>query len=286
VLARVRSPKIVTAAEVSVLQKALSEALERPVEMVVRTMVSRDVAAAGSIVQAARPDLDGLLVTPNLSANDRKERLAEQLIIEKLGDEPGFELGSVDYGETTNYSFVVVSLQMMAPIVHEQVRELRDTLRERFDNPTMELLVRHDRAFQITAHENFLMNWTGYYNFDEGDFEVFAELRNLVKEEVEKFPDVFCIGVHLNDEGGDWRVLAEVVGPHPPTPAQVEKVRKGVAERTPRPVELFLWFRSNTVVTNEGHLSYEEFTKETKEIRLKRLRTRTRKGLKPSSPTE
>ena len=113
-----------------------------------------------------------------------------------------------------------------------------------------------------------------------------AETKSIVKGEVEWLPDMFCVGVHLNDDEGEWRVLAEVIGPHPPAPAQVARIRENVAERTPRPVELFVWFRSNTVVTHEKHMSYQEFTKATAEKRLMKLPTVMGKGLKPPEPAQ
>ena len=105
----------------------------------------------------------------------------------------------------------------------------------------------------------------------EGAKVVIGDVRSIVKQEVEHFPDLFCVDVHFRMAEKPWRVLAEVVGPQRPTEAQVAAIEKAVTQRSAVPIATTLWFREEAVISPTGYTSFEKFTEASRKERIKQL---------------
>ena len=263
------SSEIVPPQYVTVLQEALTNTLHRPTELVVRTLLAYDMAATGSNTQVARPNLNGRLLSDELPQKDLYERIAKQYLYEKLTDRLGLEIESVDYGELSGIPNILVTLRTATPISVDEIRHLQDELRKRLNIPELFLAMQSVDSSLTTGRGKYLIEWTNYDSIL--DMDQVTDLQNLVKEEVEHIPNLFVTNVHINEAKGTWRALAETVGPRAPQPDQVATIKKAVAQRFPHPVEVFVWFKLDAVISKGGYTSFNDFTKESLKNRTEML---------------
>ena len=261
--------EILSPEHVSALQEALTETLNTPTELVVRTLPVHDIAAAGSDAMVAKPNLNGRLISSELSYREKLERIAEQFLYERLTGRLGLEIEAVNYGMLDNLPNILAVLRTSAPISADEVRELRDGLRDRLGQSELAFSIQSVDTSLFTEYGRYLFEWTNYDSIK--DMELVPRLKALLTEEVARVTQLFTIDVHINEEKGTWRALAEVVGPQAPKPGQVVAIQKAVAKRFAHPVEVYMWFKNDFVVTGDGYAAFDEFTKATQEKRIESL---------------
>ena len=269
VVATVLTSEILSPEHVSALQEALTETLNTPTELVVRTLPVHDIAAAGSDAMVAKPNLNGRLISSELSHREKQERIAEQFLYERLTGRLGLEIEAVNYGMLDNQPNILAVLRTSAPISADEVRELRDGLRDRLGQSEMAFSIQSVDTSLFTEYGRYLFEWTNYDSIK--DMDLVPRLKALLTEEVARVTQLFTIDVHINEEKGTWRALAEVVGPQAPQPGQVVAIQKAVAKRFAHPVEVYMWFKNDFVVSGDGYAAFDEFTKATQEKRIESL---------------
>ena len=109
VLATVRAQRTISPVWVTQMEEELEAAVSLPVDLVVRTMRSRDVSPLGSSLQVVQPDLNGHFLRSVASSNTSRETLASQVIREFYHEEPAFEITRVDYGGSEGEPSVIVA---------------------------------------------------------------------------------------------------------------------------------------------------------------------------------
>ena len=276
------SSEIVPPQHVTALQEALADTLNRPTELVVRTLLAYDIAAKGSNAQVAKPNLDGRLISAELSQKELYERIAEQYLFEKLTNRLGLEIEAVNYGEVAGSPNFLVTLRTATPLSVEEIRHLRDGLRERLNEPKLYLAMQSVESSLITELGKYLIEWTNYDAVS--DSKLISDFQKLVKEEVERIPNLFASDVHVNEEKGTWRALVEVVGPRAPQPDQVAAIQKAVAKQFLHPVEVHVWFKLDAVISTDGYVSFNDFTKATLKKRIETIPDIFKKKLPEVAP--
>ena len=268
VVVELLSSEIVYPGHVATLQNALTDALDRPTVLVVRTLPAHDMAATGFNAQIARPNLDGRLIATELSQWELTERIAEQYLYEELSDRLGLEIESISFSvfdeATPN---ILVALRTAIPFRVDEFHSLQDGLRERLNMPDLFLGIQSVDSSVYTDKGKYLVEWTNYDTVT--DFEQLEELKKIIDEEVQRVPNLFVTDVHINEKKGKWQALAEVVGPIAPGPDQVAAIQAAVVHRFPHPVEVYAWFKLDTVITPDGYSAFSEFTQSTLERRTK-----------------
>jgi uncharacterized hydrophobic protein (TIGR00271 family) len=247
VLVTLRSPEMIDPTDVTAAELKLSRALDKRAVLVVRSIVQKEVAAIGSNVAVSRTRDEGGLFDSVLPEEQSNARLAEQVLLEHLSDEPGFSLDRVLWGEHDGRSVVVASVQALRSFSAEEVRVLRNAMRERLQLPSLELFIRADESRVVTKQERYLFGWTRLSELTPSDEPLSLDLHRIVREEVERIADLACVDVHFRtDPDGPWGLLAE-------------------------PVETTLWYRSEVVVTPDGYRSYDDYTAKHREERIRYL---------------
>ena len=269
VIATVLTSEILSPEHVSALQEALTETLNTPTELVVRTLPVHDIAAAGSDAMVAKPNLNGRLISSELSYREKQERIAEQFLYERLTGRLGLEIEAVNYGMVNNLPNILAVLRTSAPFSAEEMRELSDGLGDRLGLSELGFSIQSVDTSLFTEYGRYLFEWTNYDSIK--DMELVPRLKALLTEEVARVTQLFTIDVHINEEKGTWRALAEVVGPQAPQPGQVVAIQKAVAKRFVHPVEVYMWFKYDFVVSGDGYAAFDEFTKTTQEKRIESL---------------
>jgi uncharacterized hydrophobic protein (TIGR00271 family) len=269
VIATVLTSEIVSPEHVSAIQKTLTDTLHRPTELVVRTLPVHDTAAAGSNAMVAKPNLDGRLISSELSHREKQERIAEQFMYEQLTGRLGLKIEAVNYGLVEDIPSILVTLRTSTPFSTQEIRKLRKGLQDRLDLPDLGFSIQSVETSVFTEEGPYLIEWTNYDTIK--DLKLVPRLQAIVKGEVARTTKLFTVDVHINEEKGTWRALAEVVGLRAPESSQVAIIQNAVAMRFTHPVEVYLWYKNEFVATASGYSTYNELTEPMREKRIETL---------------
>jgi uncharacterized hydrophobic protein (TIGR00271 family) len=261
ILATVRSPRILKSRRVAEIQKSLNNSLETPVDLVIRTVLSKDVTPAGSTLHVTTPDLDGRFLTEQVVGLEAKEAWAEQIIRERFENEPGFELTNVDFGQATRGEGLVLAyVNTIRRLTRSEIADLENDLRNRFQDPELKFFLRVNSARLEFSKGPIRVEWTSWRDATDLDIAQFPEYERKIRQSISESLGAFPVHVHFNLEDGVKRVLAEVVGPNPVSPEDAIKVEAELAQEFGVPIELHLWYRNEFVVNSGGYTTYEDLT--------------------------
>jgi hypothetical protein len=271
VLATVRASEIVSPHRVSQIQQALAERLDEPVMLLVRTIVSKDVAATGSAFKAVRVDPDGVFLGHTLSPLELKQRWAEQVLLEEFQSKAGVDLRRATYSEPEGTPLVFAEIRTIRRLSSDEITAVKTRLRERLSQPDLEFAVRFTKEELASEFGRLLVEWTDSSAATPQQRQVMTGLRELIRDEVGRLPEVVPLGVHFHVQEDLWRVLVEVVGPRPVTRDELAALQQKAAEYASEPIELSVWYKAETVITADGFSSFEDFTRATLQKRIETL---------------
>jgi hypothetical protein len=272
VLATIRSPTAPSPDRVAQVENMLSEATGIPTDLVVRTVLAKDVAATGSDLRVTKADLDGVFLTEEIPKGEAVATLAKQALIEGLQRQPGLDLVDVAYGETVRGAFVLATFESIRPITADEISHAEKTLRERLQDPNLSLVVRVTTARLVTRDGPLLIEWSNPGTLSREEYEsVASACKQITREAVWKELGVKPGAVYLNFDEDRWRILAEVAGPDPVTKEQLARIQQRAASEFPYPIDVSLWHKSDYVCTATGNVSFNEFTKDTLQNRIREL---------------
>ncbi|WDI41994.1 DUF389 domain-containing protein [Bremerella sp. P1] len=258
VLATVRSHSTISPRWVTAIEDRLESALGEPVDLVVRTIRSRDVCALGASLQVVHPNLDGDFLVEMSDDFEARESLASQVVREFFEDEPGFELTRIEYGISNNHEGVIVAYaNSIRRLSKQEFGALESVLQERFNDPALHLFVSMNVASLQGRDGPQLVEWSNVQSAAPeraGELPGIREaIRIAVKHETNNEP----IRMHFNWTGDHWRALVEVFGGEGLSPSAVAKIRSELPEQLAQRVELLIWRKSDFVVTEEGYSDYD-----------------------------
>ena len=282
VLATVRSQRTISPARVSAIQHAIGEAIGRPVDLVVRTMRSRDVSPLGSSLQAMPPDFNGnFLETVSLDDVSR-ETLASQVIREFFEQEPGFELTRIEYGETKwGHGVVVAYVNSIRRFRRDEIGIVENLLRNRLREPNLHFLFRVDSERLVGVGGAVLSEWTNVNSADPDHVAQIPELTAVLQSIVEESLQLIPLQTHFNWMDGRWQALVEVTGPREVTVDDANYVQRNLPENFRDHVDILIWRRSNYVATTSGYTTYDQLTDPLIEERRQKLYELFRTGFIP-----
>jgi len=261
VLTTVRSPRILKSIRVTEIRDALEDALDVPVDLVVRTILSKDVTPVGSTLHATAPDLDGGFLTDRAVGPEAKEAWAEQIIRQHFDNEPGFELTNVDIGKTARGEGLLVAyVNTIRRLAKSEIVSLEDELRSRFADPALKLFLRVNSAHLEFSKGPVLVEWTSWRDAADSEIVQISEYEQRIRSIVSESLKVLPIHVHFKLDDDVNRVLIEVVGPRPVSPEDAVKIQSQLAQEFGTPFEAHLWYRNEFVVNSGGYTTYEDLT--------------------------
>ena len=94
-------------------------------------------------------------------------------------------------------------------------------------------------------------------------------IEKTTKEQIEGAANMFATNIDAALKDGQWSVRAEVVGPNMMTPKEVRQIERDVSRIVRHQVNIYLWCRSELMVTKEAYSSVEDFTKQMMEQKNK-----------------
>ena len=263
VLANVRSPKIITPDKVEEIQKTLSGITKLPTQLIVRDVISKDIAALGSTGgEVIGQNLDGFFLNQSLTDEERTISKAEQIFLEKLSYWPGMDLIDVEYVVLPKGPTIVATIQGYRNLSEPEIGELEKRLQEALEKPNLNLIVKNVETSLSDRTGRVLTGWR--YGRDFSDEQ--EEIRNTIEEEIkanfEGFDALFPVNIHHSDKGDLWDVLVEAVGIKPISPKELNEMEDDISHKVNRKVNIDVWYKADTVINDKGYISFEEYTEE------------------------
>jgi uncharacterized hydrophobic protein (TIGR00271 family) len=260
VLATVRAPNIIPPDKVMVIQQALTHRLERPTELIIRAILAKDVSATGSTSQVTAQNLDGFFISSKISPGVMRIQLAEQALREVLMHRPDIILSEVNMVQFPRGPVVVATLQTSRPLIPEEVQEIEKKLQERLHDPKVRLLTRCMSTVDVDDRGRILYAWAHFGSQSPEDAALQERVEKAVVAELKRFPGFFVTNVDALSDGDHWNVRVEAAGVKIITARELSQVEKAVSRQVNRDTRIYLWFRSEAMLTRNGLSSVESFT--------------------------
>ena len=274
ILAIARAPRVIPPDEVGKIQEALSRRLKKPINLIVRTTIASDMSATGSTRQVVGRNLNGVFMNTTISDEEMVLKSAEQVIREQLAYRPDYIFKNVDYGRTPRGKVVLAAVEGISPPTEEEIRKVEHLIQERAQDPTLSLMVRFTPDMLFDRYGQYLYGWSFSGEITPEKEKLALDIQAAVSQAFRAhYPDVYPVKLYYNLLEGKWRILVEATGADTLAFNDRIRIEKMVAEKVAHPVQISIWLRMETVMTEGGQIPFQEFIrtnlKQLQEIHLK-----------------
>jgi uncharacterized hydrophobic protein (TIGR00271 family) len=260
ILATVRAPRIIPPDEVGKIQDALFRRLEKPISLIVRTTIARDMSAVGSTSQVVEQNLDGNFMNAKISDKEMVLKSAEQVLWEQLASRPDFRFVNVDYGRTPRGKVILAAVEGISPPTAEATRQVERLIQERVQDPTLSLIVRFTPSILLDRYGQGLYGWSFSGEITPEQEKLTRDIQAAVNQVFRThYPDVHPVRLYYNHLENKWKILVEATGTGTLSSKDRLRIEKMVAEKVAHPVQISVWFRVETVLTEEGQIPFQTF---------------------------
>ena len=259
ILASVRSPIIMTPGIVKDLEDTFSDEINKPVELIVRSIISKDISATGSSNQLMEQNLDGFFINQNITPDQKRIRLSEQVILERLARWPRMRLLDVELLNLPRGPTIMASVTGFRGLTDMEIKGLENSLKERLEDDDINLIVRTLKTPISDKDGDLLYGWM--YSKGESD-QMNEDIKKAglsIRTKFKKFPNLFILNLHKRIQGENLYVLVEAVGTEPITPNEIAALELELSGELGRSVNMDIWYRTDAVITSDGYRSFEEY---------------------------
>jgi len=274
VLATVRAPRVIPPDEVGKIQDALSRRLKKPIHLIVRTTIASDMSATGSTRQVVGQNLNGVFMNATFSDEEMVLKSAEQVIREQLAYRPDYIFENVDYGRTPRGKVILAAVEGISPPTEEEIRKVEHLIQERVQDPTLSLMVRFTPSILFDRYGQYLYGWSFSGEITPEKEKLARDIQAAVNQVFRThYPDVYPVKLYYNLLENKWRILVEATGTGTLAFNDRIRIEKMVAEKVGHPVQISIWYRVETVMTERGQIPFQDFIqanlKQLQEIHLR-----------------
>jgi uncharacterized hydrophobic protein (TIGR00271 family) len=260
ILATMRSPKVTSPERVKLIQEHLSRKLQRPTELIVRTIMAKDVSATGSTSQVTAQNLNGFFLRGKLPPDVVKVQLAEQSLRETLSSRPELTLMDVDLLHFPSGPVILATIQGSRALIPAEVKKFQKALQERLKDTNLGLLVRSLITVDVDGQGRILYGEAHFGAATPVEKALREKVETTAREEFKKFPELILTNVDAIQKNHAWHIRIEAVGARVSGRRDVVALEEAVSRTIDQPVKIFLWSRAEAMVTSEGLTSLENFT--------------------------
>jgi uncharacterized hydrophobic protein (TIGR00271 family) len=256
VLVHVHAPDLLPPRRVEMIETRLEERLGTPVELFLRTTVTKDVAPPGTSRTILSRTLDGFRFGQTAGHTAQASTIAEQLIREYLQDRLGFQLErikSVPWGETTA---VFAEISGVRSLRQSEVAEIEQRLETRLDTPIL-LMLRQNTAQLLRADGTFRAEFAIRRPRTPEERTAVQQIREMVGQTLRsKGYSLTAQSVTVLEDG--YYGLFETLGPRLFTPEELLELQRSVGNELDRPLHLFVRSVPEAVVSDRGYTTLDE----------------------------
>ncbi len=261
IMATVRTPKVISPSRVKALQQSLSQKLNLPSELIVRSVLTKDVSATGSTSQVTAENLDGSFLTGKMAPDVWRAQIAEQALREFLIFRPELDLVEVDLVHFPRGPVVLATFYGPRVLIPAEVQEFQKAIQDRLQDSSIHLLARCLTTTEVDGHGRILYGWSHFGAMTPEEQDLMAKIDQAVRQEFKKFPDIFPTNVDAAPKGAFWGVRIEAVGSRVISAKDVADLERELSRQVNQEIKIYIWSRADAMVTSEGYSSVEEFTR-------------------------
>jgi hypothetical protein len=261
ILATVRTPRVLAPDQVRTIQDALSQQLSLPTELIVRTVLAKDIGATGSTSQVTAQNLDGFFLTGKLAPDVLKVQLAEQALREILVSRPEITLSDVTILRFPRGPVILATMQGSRALIPAEIREIEKAMQDRLGDHDIRLLTRFLTTVDVDSQGRVLYGWAHFGSQSPAELALQEQAEQAVRKGFAKFSDIFLTNVDAISNPEGWLVRVETAGARLISAQDLANLEKSVSRQLNKPTKIDLWFRGEVMVTRDGYSSVEEFTR-------------------------
>lgn len=283
VLANIKSPKTITPYGVETVQKKISNLTRMPTELIVRNVLSKDVGSFGSAGNVATQNLDGFFLRETLTDKEKSVNIVEQALMDKLAYWPGMSLVDVEYVALPRGPTVVATIQGYRNLTEGEITELEDELKTQMGKPQMNLITRNIETSYSDRNGELIPGYKYAGNLTDEEKITRNKIELEIMDKFDRYDKLFPVQIHHRPEDGTWDVLVEAVGTRVLLPEEVSALEREVSAALDREINVDVWYRSDTVITDEGFMPFQKLNEQNVEEFDKYLREHDEHKAKPDN---
>lgn len=233
----------------------MEEVIEEPIELFVRTTLTHDVSAVGSINQAVTETLDGYVTSEAENPLVNILRTAEQIIREYLDDKRGIrlkDLRAIPFGEETA---LVAEISGLRRIAAREIQDLEGLIQDRFMDTKIGFVVQQNTSDLVDLYGGMRLEFF-LPKTDDQDKELIVGIAQFARDWMsERSFWLHSWSITILD--GIFHFLFEVKGPNLFIDQDRAAIRQDIDRHFNREIEVYVRSEIETVV---GPKDYESFT--------------------------
>jgi hypothetical protein len=274
VLAHVHASGDIQPSRVKLMEKALENELKAPVELFVRSTLSRDISSTGSTNQVLTETLDGFFVGRTPDPRIKLIKQSEQTIREYLETQLGMYVEEINLISLDGRPVILATIFGAKKMSSEEIEKLEFKIRNRTGDSALNLVVRHINLNLYDRLGKVYYEWTTLQNFTPEQEMVFKKIKDFLKTEFDK-SEYFLGHSDVSIREGIYHVLVELTGRKLYSHTELVELRKKLLEIIGKQVQVYVRSKPEVVLTQSGDSSFdklqEKFLKQSESLYQKKI---------------
>lgn len=264
ILAWVTTPRVLSPRKIKEMQSLLDERLHVRANLIMRCVITKDIASTGSTSGIVARNLNGEFISGKLHPSVKRIQIAEQVLREMLENYKGLylDLDNLNLVQLPDGAVVVAGVQSGRNLTPGEVSRFEKAIQDRLGDEKVRLLIRSDDLTDVSSKGRVLYGKAHFGGLSQEEKAMGETLENQMRNEIRGIRNMFAPNVDAVPEGDTWLIRAEVVGPRVLRPAEVRLMENRVGRRTGKKIDLHVWSRVELVVTGTDYIPVENFIKE------------------------
>ena len=256
VMAHLYSPSDIMPARVKRIQNSLELKLDSPVELFIRSTLSKDISAQGLFNFVETESLDGFYLSRKSNERVVAIRVAEQVIREYLQTNVGLYLERMNLVDLGSRSYLLATVFGARQLTGRETELLEEKIRDKAGDDSINLVLRHVKV------DLYDKDGLGYLELAdlEGINDTYKANQLEIEEEIER---IFSNSnnhilqntiIRFRDRG--YLILVELLGRGDFTDPEYDQLHDSIIKVSDYPIDLNVRFKKDIVVTKEGSISF------------------------------
>lgn len=255
VIVDVDAPTVVSPRTVEAIQSKLHKAIDRPVELFVRTTVTHNVSAVGSINQDITESLGGYVSAKPANMRVRALRAAEQVIREYLDDQRGINLKDLRAIPFGNDMVLIAEISGIRHMALQEIEDLEERVKGRLVDTNVGFFVQQNVSDLVDHRGGIRLEFNSPEVPDPKGRELIAAIGQFAKDwMISRSFWLHAWSFTILDDV--HHVLLEIKGPSLFTKEDLDIVRQDMVNHFGVDMEVFVRSEIETVVGPKEYVSF------------------------------
>ncbi|MFP3867605.1 MAG: ExeA family protein [Desulfobacteraceae bacterium] len=267
ILATLSTPQVVSPQEVKIIQDNLGQHFQRPIELIIRCILAKDIGAAGSSSQVAARNLKGFFLTDKVNPQVMQVQLAEQALRELLYARPEFKLLNVSLLHFPAGPYILATLQGQRVLLAQEVQEFEKKVQDRLQDGHIGLVARCITTVDVDRRGEIISGQAHFGDLTPERTNLQDQIEVAVEEEIRKIPHIFPTSVDAVPQDEVWTVWVEAAGAQVISADDVALLQKSVSRRVKKDIKIYIRSQASAMVSADGYNSIQDFIQQRQQQR-------------------